>query len=71
MGVLIQVFFMGYGSGGGAQDGTKGVYTLSFRGSRTADLKQENYWFAGLIKTPSQTLQLFKVQIPAYEGIVG
>jgi len=59
------------GNGVTAQDATKGVYTFSFPASLTADLKQKNYWFAGLIKTPSQTLQLFKVQIPAYEGIVG
>lgn len=59
------------GSGVTAQDTTKGVYTFAFAAPLTANLKQKNYWFAGLIKTPTQTLQLFKVQIPAYDGIVG
>lgn len=59
------------GSGVTAQDAAKGIYTFSFAASETAILKQKTYWFAGLIKTSSQTLQLFKVRIPACEGIVG
>ena len=59
------------GSGVTAQDATLGVYTFSFAASLTKNLKPKNYWFAGLIKTPTQTLQLFKVKIPAYDGIVG
>jgi len=59
------------GFGVTAQDATHGVYTFSFAASQTLNLKQKTYWFAGLIKTSSQTLQLFKVQIPAYDGIVG
>jgi len=59
------------GSGVTAQDATKGIYTFSFAASLTANIKQKNYWFAALIKTSSQTLQLFKVQIPGYDGIVG
>lgn len=59
------------GSGVTAQDATKGIYTFSFAASLTSNLKQKNYWFAGLIKTSSQTLQLFKVQIQGYDGIVG
>ena len=59
------------GSGVTVQDATKGIYTFSFPASQTAVLKQKTYWFAGLIKTSTQTLQLFKVEIPAYDGIVG
>ena len=59
------------GSGVTAQDVSSGVYTFSFPAAQTAVLKQKTYWFAGLIVTPTQTLQLFKVRIPAYDGIVG
>ena len=65
------VLTAGIGSGVTAQDPTQGTYTFAFTAAQTAAIKQKNYWFAGLIKTSTQTLQLFKVQIQAYDGIVG
>jgi len=59
------------GFGVATQDATKGIYTFTFTVAQTANIKQKNYWFAALIKTATQTLQLFKVQIQGYDGIVG
>ncbi|MEM8813417.1 MAG: hypothetical protein AAGF59_12425 [Pseudomonadota bacterium] len=59
------------GSGVVVQDPSVGTYTFTFHAAQTAGLKAKSYWFAAIIKTASQSLQLFKLRVPAYDGIVG
>lgn len=59
------------GRGVSAEDVTRGMYSFRFPADQTAQLDAKTYWFAGLIKTSSQTLQLFKVRVRVEDGIVG
>lgn len=59
------------GRGVSADDVTQGMYSFRFPAEQTAQLAAKTYWFAGLIKTSTQTLQLFKVRVRVQDGIVG
>ena len=52
-------------------DATVGEYAFRFTASQMSQIKQKTYWFAGIIGDGTNTLQLFRRRINAYDGIVG
>ena len=52
-------------------DATSGEYAFRFTASQMSQIKEKTYWFAGIIADQTNTLQLFRTRINAYDGIVG
>lgn len=59
------------GSGVTTVDATQGEYAFRFTAAQMKNVEAKPYWFAGIIADGTNTLQLFRIRVTPYDGIVG